>query len=87
MRVVALASWFKLGEFIYDTNLSPISSAANINITSLMRRSSNPISSWYQIFHGLLSEHPQIHPRNSFLFSVLSRKNHKKIRVHSFAIA
>jgi hypothetical protein len=35
MRVVALASWFKLGEFIYDTNLSPISSAANINIASL----------------------------------------------------
>jgi hypothetical protein len=29
-------------------------------------------------FHGLLGEHPQIHPYNSFLFSVLSRKSQKK---------
>jgi hypothetical protein len=29
--------------------------------------------------HGLLGEHPQIHPHNSFLFSVLSRKSQKKI--------
>jgi hypothetical protein len=35
-------------------------------------------------FHGLLGEHPQIHPCNSFLFSVLSRKSQKKIRVLSF---
>jgi hypothetical protein len=30
-------------------------------------------------FHGLLGEHPQIHPHNLFLFLVLSRKSLKKL--------
>jgi hypothetical protein len=29
-------------------------------------------------FHGLLGEHPQFHPRNSFFFSILSKKSHTK---------
>jgi hypothetical protein len=28
-------------------------------------------------FYGLLGEHPQIHPRNSFLFLVVSKKSQK----------
>jgi hypothetical protein len=48
LRAVALASGFKRGEFIGDTNLSPIYFAAIIIIASLTRRSGHPISSWYQ---------------------------------------
>jgi hypothetical protein len=77
LRAVALASRFKQGEFIGDTNLSPISSAAIHHHRFAHEKIRPPHIILVSDFHGLLSEHPQIHPPNLFLFSVLSKKAKK----------
>jgi hypothetical protein len=87
LRAVALASGFKRGEFIGDNKLSPTIIRWHHHHRIAHEKIGPPHIILVSDFHGLLGEHPQIHPHNSFLFSVLSRKSLKKIRVLSFAIA
>jgi hypothetical protein len=87
LRAVALASRFKRGEFIGDTKLSPTIIRYHHHHRITHEKIGPPHIILVSDFHGLLSEYPQIHPHNSFLFSVLSRKSLKTFRVLSFAIA
>jgi hypothetical protein len=84
LRVVVVAAGISRRVYI-DTRV--ISIAIIVIYTMLTEKIGTPLIILVSDFHYLLGEHPQIHPRNSFLFSVLSRKSLKKIRVLSFAIA
>jgi hypothetical protein len=84
LRAVALTAG--ISRRVYsDTRVIFITIIA-INI-ALAEKIGIPLIILVSDFHGLLGEHPQIHLHNLFLFSVLSRKKPKKIRVLSFAIA
>jgi hypothetical protein len=87
LRAVALASGFKRGKFIGDTKLSLTIIRYHHHHRFAHEMIGPPHIILVSDFHGLLGEHPQIDLHNSFLFLVLSRKKHKKIRVLSFAIA
>jgi hypothetical protein len=87
LRAVALATGFKRGEFIGDTKLSPIIIRCDHHHRITHEKIGPPHIILVSDFHGLLGEHPQIHPCNSFLFSVLSRKSQKKLGFLVFAIA
>jgi hypothetical protein len=77
LRAVALASGFKRGEFIGDTKLSSIIIRCHHHHRIAHEKIGPPHIILVSDFHGFLGEHPQIHPHNSFLFSVLSRKSLK----------
>jgi hypothetical protein len=79
LRVVALASGFKRGEFIGDTKLSPTIIRCHHHHRIGHEKIGPPHIILVSDFHGFLGEHPQIHPCNSFLVSVISRKKPKKI--------
>jgi hypothetical protein len=84
LRAVALAPGFKRGEFIGDTKLFPTIIRYHHHHRVAHEKIGPPLIILVSDFHGLLGEHAQIYPCNSFLFSVLSRKANKKIRVLSF---
>jgi hypothetical protein len=79
LRAVALASGFKQGEFIGDTNLSSTFIRCHRHHRVAHEKIGPPHIILVLDFHGLLGELPQIHHRNSFLFLVLSRKSLKKL--------
>jgi hypothetical protein len=85
LRAIALASGFKRGEFIGDTKLSPTIIRCHHHHHIAHEKIGPPHIILVSEFHGLLSEHPQIHPHSSFVFSPIQKKP-KKIRVRSFAI-
>jgi hypothetical protein len=87
LRAVALASGFKQGEFIGDTKLSPTIIRCHHHHRIAHEKIRPPHIILVSDFHGLLGEHPQIHPYNSFLFSVQSRKSQKKMGFLVSAIA
>jgi hypothetical protein len=79
LRAVALATGFKRGEFIGDTKLSPTIIRCHHHHRIAHEKIGPPHIILVSDFHGLLGEHPQIHPRNSFLFSsYLEKATHKK---------
>jgi hypothetical protein len=79
LRAVALASGFKRGEFIGDTKLFLIIIRCHHHHRIAHEKIEPPHIILVSDFQGLLDEHPQIHPHNLFLFSVLSRKALKKL--------
>jgi hypothetical protein len=78
LRAVALALGLKRGEFIGDTKLSLTIIRCHHHHRVAHEKIRPPHIILVSDFHGLLGEHPQIHPYNLFLFSVLSRKSQKK---------
>jgi hypothetical protein len=74
LRAVALAAGISR-RVHSDTRVIFITIIA-INI-ALAEKIGTPLIILVADFHGLLGEHPQIHPCNSFLFSVLSKKAKK----------
>jgi hypothetical protein len=78
LRVVALASGFKRGEFIGDTKLSPTIIRCHHHHRIAHEKIGPPHIILVSVFHGLLGEHPQIHPYNSFfVFSPIQKKPKK----------
>jgi hypothetical protein len=85
LRAVALASGFKRGEFIGDTKLSPAIIRCHHHHRFTHEKIGPPHIILVSHFHGLLGEHPQIHPpKIRFCFQSYPEKaSKKKIRVHS----
>jgi hypothetical protein len=69
LRAIALASGFKRREFIGDTNLLMIIIRCHHHQRVAHEKIGPPHIILVSDFHGLLGDHPQIHPCNSFLFS------------------
>jgi hypothetical protein len=78
LRAIALAPGFKRGEFIGDTKLSPTIIRCHHHHRVAHEKIRPPLIILVLDFHGLLGDHPQIHPCNLFLFSDLSKKANKK---------
>jgi hypothetical protein len=88
LRAVALASGFKRGEFISDTKLSlTIIRCHHHHHRVAHEKIGPPHIILLSDFHGLLGEHPQIHPCNSFCFQSYPEKAKRKIGFLVSAIA
>jgi hypothetical protein len=78
LRAVALASGFKRGEFIDDTKLSPTIIRCHHHHRIAHEKIWPPHIILVSDFHGLLGEHPQIHPTIHFCLQSYPEKSLKK---------